>query len=167
MPFKFIPVTFGFNYLASFVHSSVLLSEGILHFMSRRCCFFFFFIKVNSIVFFSWASGESRHNPPNSNRVLHSRQINAPSVYVVYAERSLSDITVFQTIKAWIEWTLQCKVNMMLDMLLTSLIFCLLQSFGAFGFNIDLKSAVVFDGPLKSKYFGYSVALHSDRNTYW
>ena len=44
---------------------------------------------------------------------------------------------------------------------------CLLQSIGICGFNIDIGSAVVFDGPGESEYFGFSVALHSQQSRHW
>ena len=50
--------------------------------------------------------------------------------------------------------------------LLTALV-CLLQSVGIGGFNVDIGSAVVFDAPEGSGYFGFSVALHSQQNRHW
>ena len=44
---------------------------------------------------------------------------------------------------------------------------CLLQSVGICGFNVDLGSAVVFNGTGESEYFGFSVALHSQLNKRW
>jgi len=44
---------------------------------------------------------------------------------------------------------------------------CLLQSLGIDSFNIDVGKAVVFNAPAQSEYFGYSVALHSYRNSKW
>ncbi|KAK2570114.1 Integrin alpha-4 [Acropora cervicornis] len=56
-------------------------------------------------------------------------------------------------------------------MLFTSII-CLLvlsSSLPSYGFNLDLESALIFSPPpgSESKYFGYSVALHSFRDKYW
>ena len=48
-----------------------------------------------------------------------------------------------------------------------ALIIFLLQSLGIYGFNLDIASPKVFDGPPKSEYFGYSVALHSQQNKFW
>ena len=63
------------------------------------------------------------------------------------------------------------KVNKNLKMLFTSII-CLLvlsSSLASYGFNLDLESALIFSPPpgSESKYFGYSVALHSFRDKYW
>ncbi|XP_078376335.1 integrin alpha-8-like isoform X2 [Oculina patagonica] len=44
---------------------------------------------------------------------------------------------------------------------------CLLECVGIYCFNVDIGSAEVFDGPVGSEYFGYSVALHSHQNKYW
>lgn len=48
-----------------------------------------------------------------------------------------------------------------------ALLIFLLQSLGIYGFNLDTASPKVFDGPPKSEYFGYSVALHSRQNKFW
>ncbi|XP_067022705.1 integrin alpha-9-like isoform X1 [Acropora muricata] len=56
-------------------------------------------------------------------------------------------------------------------MLFTSIIFLLVLSLSlpSYGFNLDLESALIFSPPpgSESKYFGYSVALHSFRDKYW
>ena len=56
-------------------------------------------------------------------------------------------------------------------MLFTS-ITCLLVlslSLASYGFNLDLERALIFSPPKgsESKYFGYSVALHSFNDKYW
>lgn len=53
------------------------------------------------------------------------------------------------------------------EALLTALLCVLQLSLGIYGFNVDIGSAVVYDGPAKSEYFGYSVALHSHQNKFW
>ena len=38
---------------------------------------------------------------------------------------------------------------------------------GVFGFNMDTKSPMVYEGPLQSELFGYSVATHSYDGKQW
>lgn len=35
------------------------------------------------------------------------------------------------------------------------------------GFNLDIKSAVVYEGPVQSDLFGYTVATHSYNGKKW
>ncbi|KAM7448506.1 integrin [Porites harrisoni] len=53
------------------------------------------------------------------------------------------------------------------DLLFRIVACCFLQSLVIYGFNIDIKKPVIFSGPQGSEYFGYSVALHSDRSFHW
>ena len=53
------------------------------------------------------------------------------------------------------------------DLLFRIVACCFLQSLVIYGFNIDIKKPVIFSGPRGSEYFGYSVALHSDRGFNW